>query len=248
MHIQLILITILTLLHFSCCCFVQSWETVQVAITSTDTHGQTNFIDKINVSFRLDGNFCFSHRQKHTGELHLATITMSHRIRCESPDRCINYCALLDELSEEEDTLLSASNSLVMDSIVPTPALFPETYNAKSTSQLSNQATIGGVCPSNCTWAFNRLPVTTVTKTVLVYTSQNMETSQPSVFASSDQESLWLTVSIVTTTLSIAMVMIIAVLACMLCLRRREKSMNTKVKIHTATLAGPLQNQGMAKT
>ena len=175
---------------------------------------------------------------------------MSHRIRCESPDRCINYCALLQELSVHEDTatmLWSASSTLVMNSIVPSPTLLPAAFSTKGTPHLPDQTTAGGVCSSNCTWAVNRLSVTTVTRTVLVSASQGMETHQPPVLASSNQESLWLTVAIITSTLFIGMVIISAVLACMLCLKRSEKSIDTKVKIHTTALSDTVQNQGMPK-
>ena len=215
----------------------------------TDPQGEQNLIDRISVTFLLDGNFCFSPRKEHVGEHQVANLTLSHRIRCESPDRCINYCGLLQELSEDNTLSLPTSQSKALDSIAPTHTLLPTflSRELKDTPQLPDPATIGGVCPPNCTWAVNRLSVTTVTRTILVSASQVLATCQTPFIVSSNQESLWLTVAIVTTMLLVGMVIISMVLACILCLRRCEKSMDTKVKIHTATQSDQHQNQGRAK-
>ena len=141
---------------------------------------------------------------------------------------------------------LPTTQSMALDSIAPTHTLIPTFLSSeeKDTPQLPDQATIGGVCPSNCTWAVNRLLVTTVTKTVLVSASQVLATCQTPFIASSNQESLWLTIAVVNTMLLVGMVIISMVLACILCLRRCEKSMDTKVKIHTTTLSDQHQKQG----
>ena len=214
-----------------------------------DPQGQQNLIDRISVTFLLDGNFCYSPRKEHIGEHQVASLTLSHRTRCESPDKCINYCGLLQELSEDNTVSLPTGQSKVLDSIVPTHTLLPTFLSSelKDTPQLPDQATIGGVCPSNCTWAMNRLSVTTVTKIILVSASQVLATCQTPFIASSNQESLWLSIAIVTSLLLVGMVIISMVLACILCLRRCEKSMDTNVKIHTATLSDQQQNQGREK-
>lgn len=141
---------------------------------------------------------------------------------------------------------LPTSQSMVLDSIVPTHTLLPTFLSSeeKDTPQQPDQATIGSVCPSNCYWTVNRLLVTTVTRTVLVSTSQVLATCQTPFIGSSNQESLWLTVAIVNSMLLVGMVIISMVLACILCLRRCEKSLDAKVKIHTATLSDQHQNQG----